>query len=89
VGKPSNLDYDCSHVTTCGITGSDGSSYPVPVSGSDTATGAQAVKPSADTTYTLSCYGEDGAPYSNPAYVWVVQTQVTVNNNPGLHEINP
>ena len=89
VGQSSDLTYSCQNVTACGITGTDNSSHTITVGSSDSVSGVWTVAPGMDTSYNLICYGEEGAIGSNTAYDSVTTIQITVNNNPGLHETNP
>ncbi len=84
--QSSNLNYSCMNVTSCSLLGGEfGSGTPLPVSGG-AVSGSKSVAPKTNTSYTLSCYGQQ--PGSNPNYQKDVNVQVKVQV-PGRVETNP
>jgi hypothetical protein len=79
------LTYSCKNVSSCTLSGGGfGSSSIVSVNGDSTAKGTTTDAPSANTFYTISCYGTG----SYSAVTSSATTEVTVTN-PGRTETNP
>ena len=80
--QKSTLNYSCTSVKTCQITGGS-SVIPVPVNGStNSVTGSTIVSPVTTTTYTLSCRGSNGGSVSYPVQV-KVGNLILCESNPG------
>ncbi|MDR3582183.1 MAG: hypothetical protein P4L67_02820, partial [Candidatus Pacebacteria bacterium] len=85
VPQPATLKYSCVKVSSCTLSGGGfGTSSIVSVAGDNTAKGSTTDAPTANTFYTISCYGTGS--YSSATATAQVQVSVT---NPGRNETNP
>lgn len=89
VPQTATLSWNCTHVTSCTLSGGEfDGGVPVTVdTTTNTAVGSKSAAPKKDTSYTLSCHGEDPSG-TNPNYQQNVNVQVTVQT-PGRIETNP
>jgi hypothetical protein len=82
IPEKSKLNYSCSNVSSCSITGGNTSVNLSPAGNSTVISGTTAVSPTANTTYTLTCSGSNGGTVTQTTQV-NLQNLILCESNPG------